>query len=125
VGRRPYDRILLDAPCTGSGVVRRHPDIKLLRRSEDVEAMAAQQQALLEALWPLLAPGGRLLYATCSVFRTENAAQATQFLARHPEARAVDLGEPGWGRPAGPGRQILTGEAAADGFYYACLTRPA
>lgn len=123
-GRR-YDRILLDAPCTGSGVVRRHPDIKLLRRSEDVAAMAAQQQALLEALWPLLAPGGRLLYATCSVFRAENAAQASQFLARHPEARAVDLGEADWGRPAGPGRQILTGEAAVDGFYYACLTRPA
>lgn len=122
---RPYDRILLDAPCTGSGVVRRHPDIKLLRRPEDVPAMAAQQQALLEALWPLLAPGGRLLYATCSVFRAENAARVTDFLARHPEARAVDLGEPGWGRRAGPGRQVLTGEAAMDGFYYACLTRPA
>ncbi len=122
---RPYDRILLDAPCTGSGVVRRHPDIKLLRRPEDIKAMAAQQQALLEALWPLLAPGGRLLYATCSVFRAENAARVTEFLARHPEARAVDLSEPGWGRRAGPGRQVLTGEAAMDGFYYACLTRPA
>jgi 16S rRNA (cytosine967-C5)-methyltransferase len=121
---KPYDRILLDAPCTGSGVVRRHPDIKLLRRPEDVQAMAAQQQALLDALWPLLAPGGRLLYATCSVFRAENAARVTDFLARHPEARAVDLGEPGWGRRAGPGRQVLTGEAAMDGFYYACLTRP-
>jgi len=122
---KPYDRILLDAPCTGSGVVRRHPDIKLLRRPEDVEAMAQQQRALLEALWPLLAPGGRLLYATCSVFRAENAARATEFLAHHPEARAVDLGEPGWGRRAGPGRQLLTGEAGVDGFYYACLTRPA
>jgi 16S rRNA (cytosine967-C5)-methyltransferase len=121
----PYDRILLDAPCTGSGVVRRHPDIKLLRRPEDVPAMASQQQALLDALWPLLAPGGRLLYATCSVFRAENAARVTDFLARHPEARAVDLGEPGWGRRAGPGRQVLTGEAGMDGFYYACLTRPA
>lgn len=121
---RPYDRILLDAPCTGSGVVRRHPDIKLLRRAEDVAAMAAQQAALLDALWPLLAPGGRLLYATCSVFRAENAGQASEFLARQPGARAVDLGEPGWGRRAGPGRQILTGEAGTDGFYYACLTRP-
>jgi 16S rRNA (cytosine967-C5)-methyltransferase len=120
---QPYDRILLDAPCTGSGVVRRHPDIKLLRRPEDVAAMAAQQAGLLEALWPLLAPGGRLLYATCSVFRAENAARATAFLARHPEARALDLGDPGWGRRAGPGRQILTGEAGMDGFYYACLTR--
>jgi 16S rRNA (cytosine967-C5)-methyltransferase len=122
---KPYDRILLDAPCTGSGVVRRHPDIKLLRRPEDVEAMAQQQRALLEALWPLLAPGGRLLYATCSVFRAENAARAAEFLAQHPEARAVDLGEPGWGRRAGPGRQLLTGEAGVDGFYYACLTRSA
>lgn len=122
---KPFDRILLDAPCTGSGVVRRHPDIKLLRRSEDLASMAARQRAMLDALWPLLAPGGLLLYATCSVFRAENAAQAAQFLARHPEARAVDLGEPGWGRRSGPGRQILTGEAATDGFYYACLTRPA
>jgi 16S rRNA (cytosine967-C5)-methyltransferase len=122
---RYYDRILLDAPCTGSGVVRRHPDIKLLRRPEDIEAMAAQQRALLNALWPLLAPGGRLLYATCSVFRAENSARVTEFLAHHPAARAVDLGEPGWGRRSGPGRQLLTGEAAADGFYYACLTRPA
>jgi 16S rRNA (cytosine967-C5)-methyltransferase len=121
----PFDRILLDAPCTGSGVVRRHPDIKLLRRPGDVAAMAAQQQALLESLWRLLAPGGRLLYATCSVFRLENASRVTEFLARHPEARAIDLGEPGWGRRAGPGRQILTGEAATDGFYYACLNRPA
>src|SRR5690606_29889070 len=101
---RPYDRILLDAPCTGSGVVRRHPDIKLLRRREDIEAMASRQRALLDALWPLLAPGGRLVYATCSVFRAENAAVVTAFLARHPEGRAVDLGEPGWGRRAGPGR---------------------
>ncbi|HRP34329.1 MAG TPA: 16S rRNA (cytosine(967)-C(5))-methyltransferase RsmB [Gammaproteobacteria bacterium] len=122
---RPYDRILLDAPCTGSGVVRRHPDIKLLRRPEDVAVMAARQRALLEALWPLLAPGGRLLYATCSVFRAENAGCVTAFLAANPEARAVDLGEPGWGRRAGPGRQVLTGEAAMDGFYYACLTRTA
>jgi len=122
---RPYDRILLDAPCTGSGVVRRHPDIKLLRRPADIAAMATRQQGLLEALWPLLAPGGRLLYATCSVFRAENAAQVTEFLANHREARAVDLGEPGWGRRAGPGRQVLSGEAAMDGFYYACLTRPA
>jgi 16S rRNA (cytosine967-C5)-methyltransferase len=121
---RPYDRILIDAPCTGSGVVRRHPDIKLLRRAQDVPAMAQQQRALLDALFPLLAPGGKLLYATCSVFRAENATCVAGFLADHPGARAVDLGEPGWGRRAGPGRQILPGEAGADGFYYACLTRP-
>jgi 16S rRNA (cytosine967-C5)-methyltransferase len=122
---KPFDRILLDAPCTGSGVVRRHPDIKLLRRHEDIAGMAAQQQALLAGLWPLLAPGGMLLYATCSVFRAENGSRVTDFLAHHPQARAVDLGDPGWGRRAGPGRQLLTGEAGADGFYYACLIRPA
>jgi 16S rRNA (cytosine967-C5)-methyltransferase len=120
-----YDRILLDAPCTGSGVVRRHPDIKLLRRVEDITAMAKMQQAMLAALWPLLNPGGRLLYATCSVFRAENVERITDFLAHHREVRAVDLGEPGWGRRAGPGRQLLPGEAGTDGFYYACLTRPA
>lgn len=120
---KSFDRILLDAPCTGSGVVRRHPDIKLLRREEDIAAMAGLQRSLLDAAWTLLAPGGRLLYATCSVFRAENAGQAAQFLARHPQARAMDLGEPGWGRRAGPGRQLLPGEAGVDGFYYACLTR--
>jgi 16S rRNA (cytosine967-C5)-methyltransferase len=122
---RPFERILLDAPCSGSGVIRRHPDIKLLRRPADIGALAARQAALLDALWPLLAPGGRLLYATCSVLKAENAGQAAAFLARHPEARAVDLGEPGWGRRSGPGRQLLTGEAGVDGFYYACLLRPA
>jgi 16S rRNA (cytosine967-C5)-methyltransferase len=122
---RPFERILLDAPCSGSGVVRRHPDIKLLRRPQDIPAMAARQGALLDALWPLLAPGGRLLYATCSVLKAENAGQVSAFLARHPEARALDLGEPGWGRRSGPGRQLLGGEAGVDGFYYACLLRPA
>jgi 16S rRNA (cytosine967-C5)-methyltransferase len=122
---RPYERILLDAPCTGSGVVRRHPDIKLLRRPGDTAAHGARQEALLDALWGLLAPGGRLLYATCSIWRAENSAQAAGFLRRHPDARAVDLGEPGWGRRAGPGRQLLSGEAGVDGFYYACLVKTA
>ncbi|NHA15720.1 16S rRNA (cytosine(967)-C(5))-methyltransferase RsmB [Thioalkalivibrio sp. XN279] len=122
---RWYERVLLDAPCTGSGVVRRHPDIKLLRRPGDTAALGARQQALLDALWGVLAPGGRLLYATCSIWRAENAAQATGFLRRHPDARAVDFGEPAWGRRAGPGRQLLSGEAGADGFYYACLVKTA
>jgi 16S rRNA (cytosine967-C5)-methyltransferase len=122
---RPFERILLDAHCTGSGVVRRHPDIKLLRRTEDIAAMAARQSALLEAAWGMLAPGGRLLYATCSVFRAENAGLVSSFLAGCPAARALDLGETGWGRRSGPGRQLLPGEAGVDGFYYACLTRPA
>lgn len=121
-GRR-YERILLDAPCTGSGVVRRHPDIKLLRRPGDTAALGARQEALLDALWDLLAPGGRLLYATCSIWRAENTSQATGFLRRHRDARAVDFGEPDWGRRAGPGRQLLSGEAGVDGFYYACLVK--
>ena len=120
---RPFDRILVDAPCTGSGVVRRHPDIKLLRRPGDVEAMAGLQSAILDALWTTLTPGGRLVYATCSVFRAENARQVAGFLGRTDDARAVDIPEAGWGRASGPGRQLLPGEAGVDGFYYACLRR--
>ena len=122
---RPYDRILVDAPCTGSGVVRRHPDIKLLRRPGDVAAMAAVQSEILEALWRLLTPGGRLVYATCSVFRAENSRQVAAFLARTRDATALEIPESGWGRVSGPGRQILPGEAGVDGFYYACLQRRA
>jgi 16S rRNA (cytosine967-C5)-methyltransferase len=120
---RPFDRILVDAPCTGSGVVRRHPDIKLLRRPGDVDALAGLQSAILDALWTTLVPGGCLIYATCSVFRDENARQVAGFLARTDDARAVDMGQVGWGRVSGPGRQVLPGEAGVDGFYYACLRR--
>lgn len=120
---RPFDRILVDAPCTGSGVVRRHPDIKLLRRPGDVDALVGLQSAILDALWTTLVPGGCLIYATCSVFRDENARQVAGFLARTDDARAVDMGQVGWGRVSGPGRQVLPGEAGVDGFYYACLRR--
>jgi 16S rRNA (cytosine967-C5)-methyltransferase len=113
---RVFDRILLDAPCSALGVVRRHPDIKVLRRAEDVPASVAEQQRLLDALWPLLAPGGRLLYATCSVLRQENHDQVAAFLARWPDAERVALG----GRTESE-VQILPGEADMDGFYYACL----
>ena len=88
---RPYQRILLDAPCTGSGVVRRHADIPWLRRDSDVAQLATIQAGLLDALWPLLAPAGRLLYVVCSVFREEAAQQADSFLERHPNARLVPL----------------------------------
>jgi len=110
----PFDRILLDAPCSALGVIRRHPDIKVLRRPEDIPAMAARQAEMLGALWPLLAPGGRLLYATCTVSRQENQAQIEAVLATKPDAA------PG---PTGTERtqQILPGEANMDGFYYACL----
>jgi 16S rRNA (cytosine967-C5)-methyltransferase len=119
---RPYDRILLDAPCSASGVIRRHPDIKRLRRTEDIAALAAQQRALLDAAWTLLAPGGMLLYATCSIMHEENNAQIEDFLARHPDARARAI-EAAWGRALSCGRQILPGEDGMDGFFYACVDK--
>ncbi len=119
---RPFDRILLDAPCTGTGVIRRHPDIKHLRRATDVAAQARQQAQLLDALFPMLAPGGRLTYATCSILRAENHDQITAFLARTPAARSAALSfVPG----DAPIWQNLSGIDAADGFFYACLQRSA
>lgn len=119
---RPYERILLDAPCSASGVVRRHPDVKVRRTPAEVATAAALQDRLLAALWPLLAPGGKLLYVTCSVFRRENVSQLELFLAERADARALPL-EAGWGVEAGPGRQVLTGEGGMDGFYYACVEK--
>lgn len=121
---RPFDRILLDAPCSGTGVIRRHPDIRLLRRPEDIERLAGEQARLLNALWPLLAVNGMLLYATCSILQRENAAQVRAFLARQPAA-AIRPIEADWGRASEPGRQILPGEQGMDGFFYACLQRTA
>ena len=113
---RPFHRILLDAPCSGTGVIRRHPDIKLLRRDGDISALARLQGQILTAVWRLLAPGGMLLYATCSILPEENARQMEDFAVRHPDARPVAIGA-GWGVSSGLGRQILPGEM--DGFYYA------
>ena len=118
----PYERILLDAPCSASGVVRRHPDAKIRRRPDQLDAAVALQRRLLDALWPLLAPRGKLVYATCSVFQRENAGQLEGFLAAHGDAEALPQ-EAGWGVRAGPGRQIFTGEDGMDGFYYACLQK--
>ena len=118
----PFDRILLDAPCSGTGVIRRHPDIKVLRRPEDVEDLAHRQSEMLGALWPLLARGGRLLYATCSVLPRENETIVERFLASHADAAAVRI-DAAWGRSAGHGRQILPGEDAMDGFFYAALAK--
>lgn len=117
-----YHRILLDAPCSASGVVRRHPDVKLRRTPGEVATAAGLQARLLGALWPLLAPGGKLLYVTCSVFQRENAAQIAAFLAGHPDAAALPLHK-GWGVTAGAGQQVLTGQGGMDGFYYACLEK--
>ena len=119
---QPFDRILLDAPCSGTGVIRRHPDIKVLRRPEDIDAMANRQGVMLHALWPLLARGGRLLYATCSVLPRENETVIGSFLTDHADAAAVGIGAT-WGRPAGHGRQILPGDDAMDGFFYAALAK--
>ena len=120
----PYDRILVDAPCSATGVIRRHPDIKLLRRETDIAALADRQQAILTGLWPLLRPGGWLLYATCSVLRRENEQVVAALLAAQPEARERAI-TADWGRALAHGRQILPGEAGMDGFYYAVLVKPA
>lgn len=120
---RHFDRILIDAPCSGTGVIRRHPDIKHLRRASDLQALQREQSRLLDALWPLLAPGGRLTYATCSILHSENQAQIEAFCQRTPTARVVSLAVPEFGLPVPGGRQILSGDHGADGFYYACLQR--
>jgi 16S rRNA (cytosine967-C5)-methyltransferase len=118
----PFDRILLDAPCSATGVIRRHPDIKTLRRPADIERLVQHQASLLAALWPLLAPGGRLLYVTCSVLRSENEERIAGFLAAHADAFEIALAVP-WGRPCRHGRQILPGDDGMDGFYYAALSK--
>jgi 16S rRNA (cytosine967-C5)-methyltransferase len=114
---RPFERILLDAPCSALGVIRRHPDIKVLREPRDVDAALELQARLLGTLWPLLAPGGRLLYATCTVLERENGAQIERFCQRTPNAARLAVTSP-------RGLQILPGEANMDGFYYACLGKP-
>ncbi|WP_367155146.1 16S rRNA (cytosine(967)-C(5))-methyltransferase RsmB [Methylomonas sp. HYX-M1] len=115
-----FDRILLDAPCSGLGVIRRHPDIKLLRRPSDIDQLVGLQRAILESVWPLLAPGGLLLYATCSISKRENERQIAEFLAGHPEARELPI-KAHWGIARPHGRQILPGDRQMDGFYYAKL----
>ncbi len=116
----PFDAVLLDAPCSASGVIRRHPDIKLLRRPDDLPKLAAEQARLLASLWPLVAPGGSLLYATCSVLPDENDKQISNFLAAHADAQEHEI-DAEWGHPCRHGRQILPGEDGMDGFYYARL----
>jgi 16S rRNA (cytosine967-C5)-methyltransferase len=118
----PFQRILLDAPCTGTGVIRRHPDIKHLRRPQDTGQMAQQQGALLDALWPTLAQDGMLLYATCSVSRVENQAVIAGFLERQPDACEDRLTDT-WGVACDTGRQLLPGTEGVDGFYYARLRK--
>lgn len=119
---RPFNRILLDAPCSATGVIRRHPDIKLLREPRDIETLTALQAGILDAVWPLLKPGGTLLYATCSVVLAENDPQIGRFLSTHRDADALSL-LANWGTPLRHGRQILTGDSGMDGFFYARLRK--
>ena len=123
----PFDAILLDAPCSAAGIVRRHPDVRWLRRPEDVAALARTQNALLNALWPLLKPGGRLLYATCSIFKAEGQQQIDAFLQRLPASSALLdpsspghlLGVPDNSHPPHPAHPGPVG----DGFYYALISK--
>jgi 16S rRNA (cytosine967-C5)-methyltransferase len=123
---RPFDRILADVPCTATGVVRRHPDVKWLRRETDSESFSRQQARLLDALWACLAPGGLLLYATCSIFDAENEAQIAAFVARHAEALRETLIFPP--EVTRRGAQLLPSLPGAshnqDGFFYALLRKP-
>ena len=120
----PFDAVLLDAPCSATGIVRRQPDVLLHRRPEDLVALAALQARLLDAMWKTVRPGGVLLYATCSILKDENERQIASFLARTTDARA-ELLEAHYGHAAGEGRQRLPGEGGMDGFFYARISRQA
>lgn len=117
-----YQRILLDAPCSATGVIRRHPDIKLLRKESDIPNLVALQQGLLQSIWPLLEKNGILLYATCSTLAVENSHQIAHFLSQQADAEEIII-EASWGQVCQHGRQILPGEDNMDGFYYACITK--
>jgi len=123
----PFDRILLDVPCSALGVIRRHPDIRLRKSPSDIDKLPAVQARLLQAAWSMLARGGRLVYATCTVTRSENRDVLTTFLRSNPDAGCVPAedweGWPDFGEADEVGRQILPGEAGADGFYYAALSK--
>ncbi|WP_137822134.1 16S rRNA (cytosine(967)-C(5))-methyltransferase RsmB [Pseudomonas sp. D(2018)] len=119
---KPFQRILLDAPCSATGVIRRHPDIKLTRKEEDIGALAKLQGELLDALWQTLEVGGVLLYATCSMLPPENSDNIAAFLARTPGARELDIPGP-FGLKQPHGRQLLAQEDSHDGFYYAKLVK--
>ncbi|OEF26045.1 16S rRNA (cytosine(967)-C(5))-methyltransferase RsmB [Vibrio rumoiensis] len=112
-----FDRILLDAPCSATGVIRRHPDIKWLRRANDIEALSALQSEILDAMWRQLKPEGTLVYATCSITPQENVEQVRAFIARTTNAQLIGS------EIENPGRQILPGEENMDGFYYAVLRK--
>jgi 16S rRNA (cytosine967-C5)-methyltransferase len=117
-----FERILLDAPCSALGVIRRHPDIKLLRRADDIVPLQKLQQNIMRAAWSMLAPGGIMLYATCSILKQENELQVDAFLVEHFDAIEWPI-EADWGVRGCYGRQVMTGESAMDGFYYARIRK--
>lgn len=117
-----FDRILLDAPCSATGVIRRHPDIKLLRTPADVTAVSQLQYNLLRALWPLLAPKGIMVYATCSIMPEENEQQIARFVREHDDCQCLTPPQP-WGHATNHGWQILPGENNMDGFFYSVLVK--
>ena len=127
--QQAFDGILVDAPCSATGVIRRHPDIKHLRRPGDIDALAAVQARILDALWPRLRPGGRLLYVTCSVMARENDAVVADFLGRHVDARENRMLQNNnirdVMRAKACGVQVLPGTAGMDGFFFACLDKVA
>jgi len=113
-----FDRILLDAPCSATGVIRRHPDIKVLRRESDIKQLKQLQSDILDALWKKLKPSGILLYATCSILPDENETQIKAFLERHNDVEVLAIS-----KAQGLGRQVFPGEDGMDGFYYAKLSK--
>jgi 16S rRNA (cytosine967-C5)-methyltransferase len=117
-----FDRIMLDAPCSATGVIRRHPEIKWLRNPGQIENAAKFQARLLQRLWPLLKVGGILLYATCSVLRVENSRQIQRFIELHPDSELLET-DANWGHKLDYGRQILPGQQEMDGFFYASLRK--
>ncbi len=121
-GEKPFDRILVDAPCSATGVIRHHPDIKLLRQENDIPALAKIQLQLLTALWPLLKSQGYLLYATCSILDRENDEVISQFLAMTKDAR-VDVIDKDWGSKTLHGRQLLPQKNSHDGFYFSRIKK--
>jgi 16S rRNA (cytosine967-C5)-methyltransferase len=119
---RAFDRVLLDAPCSGTGTLRRHPDIKLLKRADDLVAYATLQRGLLEALWPVLAPSGLLVYCTCSILDEENDQVMAGFLAAHADADTASI-DVDWGRRTPYGRMLLPSAGGPDGFYFAAVRK--
>ncbi len=113
-----FDAILLDAPCSATGVIRRHPDIKVLRRESDIKQLQQLQSDILDALWAKLKPAGILLYATCSILPDENEKQIKAFVERHQDVKVLEIP-----LAQGLGRQVFPGDEGMDGFYYAKLQK--